>query len=267
MTPEEAHEIVQVGSRIMYNVRGEILDWSLYGMYCLVNKEGAPWPRRVLISFLSVAFIIMTLEISAELMYELVIIKSLSPRNIIAHTQPTTIAWNMIIKWTINLIYLIADTVIVWRAWAICGENRLIKWTLTILMLTVVGVNIADPVVDTRSIVLSENTQSAITLDWVAVVVSLVVNIIATFLIAHRAWTHHKAFRSVSSESEKSSKIQAILLLLVGSGIILGIIQLICIVLQALTVDASQGSATALDKSSFYLYVTAMDPLIIFILV
>ncbi|KAF9058874.1 hypothetical protein BDP27DRAFT_1342567 [Rhodocollybia butyracea] len=254
MTPEEAHEIVQVGSRIMYNVR--VKYWI--GMYCLVfftfihifwNKEGAPWPRRVLISFLSVAFIIMTLEISAELMYELVIIKSLSPRNIIAHTQPTTIAWNMIIKWTINLIYLIADTVIVWRAWAICGENRLIKWTLTILMLTVVGVNIADPVVDTRSIVLSENTQSAITLDWVAVVVSLVVNIIATFLIAHRLGrTHHKAFRS-------SSKIQAILLLLVGSGIILGIIQVfICIVLQALT-------------SSFYLYVTAMDPLIIFILV
>ena len=50
------------------------------------------------------------------------------------------------------------------------------------------GVVIADCVVDTKALIINDNDNFSVTLDWVSIALNLIVNIMATLLIAHRAW-------------------------------------------------------------------------------
>ncbi|KAE9388306.1 hypothetical protein BT96DRAFT_438104 [Gymnopus androsaceus JB14] len=49
-------------------------------------------------------------------------------------------------EYSANFILLITDTAIVWRAWALWAENRLINWTLLIILLADIGISIAHSV-------------------------------------------------------------------------------------------------------------------------
>ncbi|KAE9406944.1 hypothetical protein BT96DRAFT_915093 [Gymnopus androsaceus JB14] len=96
-----------------------------------------------------------------------------------------------------DVMYLIADAVIVWRAWAIWVEKSNIKWSLFILLLLDIGVTIADIITDAEFDT-NPNTRPipTETLDWVGIVLSLTVNIVATLLIAYRAWAHHRSIQT-----------------------------------------------------------------------
>lgn len=97
---------------------------------------------------------------------------------------------------------------IVWRAWAVWAENRLIKWSLLIILLvdisrsqlfwahkyidtkSYVGIGIADSAVDIKAVININNdvNTNTVTLDWISVIFNLIVNVVGTSLIGYKAW-------------------------------------------------------------------------------
>lgn len=51
-----------------------------------------------------------------------------------------------------------------------------------------IGVTIADAVVDTKGLVDAVQAENSVTLDWLSIVTNVAVNVVATLLIAYRAW-------------------------------------------------------------------------------
>ncbi|KAE9388104.1 hypothetical protein BT96DRAFT_981167 [Gymnopus androsaceus JB14] len=156
--------------------------------------------------------------------------------------------------WAGALILLMADMAIIWRARAIWVENRLIKWILLIILLLDIGVNIADTIVDTKLFLnLVVNT---ITLDWLSIVLNLMVNVVATLLIAYRAC--------------KRTQVEAILILFVESGAIFGVIQISNIIIQALDTHTAEFSLIDHVRVIFavlYILSAAINPVALVILV
>jgi len=183
-----------------------------------------------------------------------------------ADSQTLPNVMNEISSWFSTIIILIADGIIVWRACAVWRHSRIVQGVLIFLMSANVGVNIADAAED-QLLTISET--SSITLDWVSVLLSLAVNVVATLLIAYRAWIYHKSVHVALGQSSKSP-VQGIFLLMVESGAILAIIQLLNIIFNKLDVDGLVGSTIdTLSRlaTGLYVYAAAMSPVGIFVLV
>ncbi|KAE9392327.1 hypothetical protein BT96DRAFT_1057605 [Gymnopus androsaceus JB14] len=179
--------------------------------------------------------------------------------------------------WLQNSIFLIADTAIVWRAWALWAENRLINWTLLIMLLADIGglfclidrlgISIADAIVDTESSI-NLNLGNSLPLDWISAALNLTVNIVATLLIAHRTWTHHQSTQAILRN--KKTQVEAILLLMVESGVIFGMVQATAIIFSALDIHAANFAPIAYAKyfiSGLYTYSAALNPVALVILI
>jgi len=165
-----------------------------------------------------------------------------------------------------NLMFVIADVIIVWRAWAVWPESRITKFCLVILVLIDMGINIVDGVLDTK--VMELGGDDNISWDWIYVAVNLAVNTIATLLVAYRAWTHHHSIRAVSCH--RKTQVQAILLLFIESGAFFAVIQVLYIVITALSVNGITNSPVdigTLFLTSLYLFTSAINPVAIVILV
>ncbi|KAF9061297.1 hypothetical protein BDP27DRAFT_1369780 [Rhodocollybia butyracea] len=84
-----------------------------------------------------------------------------------------------------TITVLVGDFVICWRAWVLLLHDKFWRFLLVIIMAGNIGVNIADCVFDTAAVnVLGKFS----TLDSVSIVLSLAVNMVATGLIAWKAW-------------------------------------------------------------------------------
>jgi len=229
-----------------------------------------------LTGFLMVAFVFTMLFISGTILFELVLLKfgliksapdGLAAQQLAASAKPILGIWNAIIVWSVNLSILIADGIIVWRAYALWLNHRIVKWILIVILLADIALTFADTITDTVEETLESN--SILTLDYISVVVSLIVNIVATSLIAYRAWTYYRSTRSISTRN-KRSQVEAILLLCIESGAILGIVQLLTLILQALDIRAVPLSPITYATGLFsilYAYTVVLNPLALVILV
>ncbi|KAF9060149.1 hypothetical protein BDP27DRAFT_1430403 [Rhodocollybia butyracea] len=176
-------------------------------------------------------------------------------------------------NWLQNIIGLIADGVIAWRAWAVWMDNKKVKWTLFVLMFADIaptpGVSLADAVATDIGYDHQDLSQSQI-LDGVTFVLSLSVNMVATCLIAFRAWTHHKSMRSILIR-RKRSKVEEILLLLVESGAIFALLQLLVLILDELETNIGHIDEhllfAAISINQVYAMAAGLNPVAIFILV
>ncbi|KAE9404517.1 hypothetical protein BT96DRAFT_935654 [Gymnopus androsaceus JB14] len=270
MTPDEAQEIADVGQVLFVDFEYLIINCTLYAFFISVyiysqtytpfrRKDTTGWAGQLLIGLLGTAFVIVTLN---TLAYGIIVSLpgGLPAQEDAADSQPLLNVWGVIEIWTGNLIYLMADTIIVWRAWAI-WDNRPVHWLLSILMFANIGVNIADSVADTRAEL--EDLVSGVTLDWVNVALSFAVNVVATSLIAYKAWDHHKAVKGISTRNKKTP-VESILLLLVESGAIFGILQVALDVNQIPESNIGQAEGVI---GNFYNFTAALNPVAIFILV
>ncbi|KAE9402023.1 hypothetical protein BT96DRAFT_918499 [Gymnopus androsaceus JB14] len=168
--------------------------------------------------------------------------------------------------WSANISFLIADIAIVWRAWVLWGENQLMRWMILIMLLLDIGIGIADSVSDTKATINLNN--NAVTLDSLSTALNLTVNIVATLLIAYRAWTHHQSNRAISRN--KKTQVEAILLLMVESGAIFGVVQVTYIISSALDIHAAGLSPINIANSfleALYLYSAALNPVALVILI
>ncbi|KAE9401173.1 hypothetical protein BT96DRAFT_938151 [Gymnopus androsaceus JB14] len=177
MTPEETQEIAFAGAEFLDNISSLIFMCALTGIYILafiisvhilLRRKSNGRARKSFIAFLTAGLGLVILYSSQNITLNLLLV-------------------NFGLMWAGTLLWLMADMAIIWRAWAIRGRNRLVKWALLLILLLDIGVNIADVIVDTR---LSFNPAiTTVTLDWLSILLNLMVNVVATFLIAYRAWS------------------------------------------------------------------------------
>ncbi|KAF9061171.1 hypothetical protein BDP27DRAFT_377037 [Rhodocollybia butyracea] len=221
----------------------------------------------VLMLILFVSFVAVTPEL---VKYGLVVILpgGIMEQIVAANSQSQVTILTNLYSWLSNVIPFIADIVIVWRAWALWTNNTKVKWTLLLLTFADIAVSLADSVVHS-TVFQRRSNESAISLDWVAVILSLSVNLIATCSIAFQAWLHYKSMNSISSR-RRQTRGERILLLLLESGAVYMAVQLLAIITVALSVNASVASTINFVDSlifEFYIFAASLNPVIIFILV
>ncbi|KIK65156.1 hypothetical protein GYMLUDRAFT_39553 [Collybiopsis luxurians FD-317 M1] len=146
---------------------------------------------------------------------------------------------------TINL--LLSDAIVVWRAWVFFQRACFPKFTLAFLTTVNMGINIANCILVNLEVtrVLPPGVK---VMGWLSGLISLIVNIFATGLIAWKAWNHHRIMLEVGFY--KRSRVQNILLLLIESGAIY------CAIQMAYTVTLLINTHTAADSgfsNIFYL--------------
>jgi len=284
---DEGQEIAFVGALIFQNLcemiflcgvnGGYILAFAI-GMRILLQKENYSRARKALIGLLLAGFVFTLLYICEVIIGSLVILKfglvvslpgGLAAQEMAANSQSALMSSLVLQSLCGDVMYLIADAVIVWRAWAIWVEKSNIKCSLFILLLLDIGVTIADIITDAEFDT-NPNTRPipTETLDWVGIVLSLTVNIVATLLIAYRAWAHHRSIQTFAPN--RKTQVEMILFLVVESGAIFGVVQIFSIVFQALDVHATPLSP--IDTAStfvqgLYAYSAAINPVALIILV
>ncbi|KAF9072060.1 hypothetical protein BDP27DRAFT_1401044 [Rhodocollybia butyracea] len=284
MTPEEVMELSHIGVVFFENFVRTIIALLLFGIYFLAfciglyiychKNSTAGGAKKAMICVLLGTFVLMLLllvsgvaPVPGLVKYALVVTLpgGIMEQIVAADAQSHSLVYNTITNWLSNMVILITDTVIVWRAWAMWMDNAKVRWTLLLLMLANIGVSLADSALDSQTVL----NNLAVTLDWVSIVLSFSVNMIATCLISFRAWLHHRSIKSISI-ARKWTKGERILLLLVESGGIYALLQLLSIIASALSVKApplGPISFTSTLTIQFYVAAAALNPVAIFILV
>ncbi|KIK69447.1 hypothetical protein GYMLUDRAFT_35508 [Collybiopsis luxurians FD-317 M1] len=179
-----------------------------------------------------------------------------------------SLALNFMLDWNLTVSSLLSDSIVVWRAWALFQQERPWKIALAILMIINIGINISDCILDVISVGAIVSNSSTI-LDWISLVVSLVVNIFATGLIAWKAWNYHRAMKEASVH--KRTRAQNILLLLIESGAIYCMIQALYFIFILLIVYGPGNNALLLLAeniiSAMFTLASAWYPIAVVILV
>ncbi|KAF9066395.1 hypothetical protein BDP27DRAFT_1019559 [Rhodocollybia butyracea] len=234
MTPEEVSAIKHLGSLVFLNSAVETLNCVLYGIYCLalaiaiyiyyVGNGGIGCAKKkmlclLLVSFIGVSIVLFIPAAEALVQIEDPLIVSIPGGGIvpsaIVNSELLLEVCSQMSDWVSIIILLTANTVIVWRAWSVWTDNKTVQRILLFSMLA----NI-----DSQLSLNIHDTGHALTLDWVAFMMSLSVNIIATSLIAFQAWEHHKSTKYLSM-GKKKTKGEGILLILVESGAVYALFQ------------------------------------------
>ncbi|KAE9404084.1 hypothetical protein BT96DRAFT_935860 [Gymnopus androsaceus JB14] len=145
MTPEESEQIAFVGIALFQDITTLIFINGLFGLVIVVIYTCA-----------NDAFTLFLVK------FGLVVSTSggLIAQEMAANLKATVT--EILEDWSGNFIFLIADTAIVWRAWALWTDFRLVKWTLLIILLLDIGISIADATFDTRNIF----SGNPLDLDW-----------------------------------------------------------------------------------------------------
>ncbi|KAJ3728458.1 hypothetical protein C8R42DRAFT_749220 [Lentinula raphanica] len=276
MTTEEAQQLRQAGASTFSTLMGLYISLFAIGMHVLITKKPQTWANQVLIGLVLTTFITTCLFFISDIIETLVLLKfglivtlpgGIATQENSASLQILYGEWATIESVADNTTYLIGDTIIAWRAWAMWSRNKIVHGILAIIVLGDIelGVNIADSIADSGLLLLSVEDVS---LDWIATLISFAVNLVATSLIAYRAWTYHNS--TAFSTLRKRTQVEAILLLVVESGAIFSVLQLASVIVDALDIHAANDSSlenATLMLTNLYRYTAALNPLALVVLV
>ncbi|KAE9410654.1 hypothetical protein BT96DRAFT_969021 [Gymnopus androsaceus JB14] len=283
MSAQEAQEIAYLGLALFQNFARAILSCTFLGIYCLLfaiglyisfHKRFTGWAKKILLCLLIATFILTVLYVMGNLLVDMLLLQYevILPlpegftAEMTAISQPLLEVGAQISSWASSLIYLIGDLIVIWRAWVVWTHSKIVKLFLAFFVLVVIGINLADASVDNQK-QLTVSGQTVI-LDCVFFALSLSVNVTLTLLIAYRTWMYHRSWDGIVILRGKTF-VGRILLLFVESGAILAIFQVLALTFQELDRSAQNLSPLQFAKlniSEIYVYVAALNPLAIFIL-
>ncbi|GAW02623.1 hypothetical protein LENED_004288 [Lentinula edodes] len=231
MTPDEQEMVFSFAQSTFFNTVNLIVTITGYGAFVLgtiiavVSLRKRTWGRSqtILLVCLLVIFSCFTWDIFysggfniSDIRYTFV---QTLPGGLVAQAEASdrkTLAWQYMPSWAATVNLLLSDCIVVWRAWILFRDGKFWKISLAALMIANIGVNVADCI--WGNIELSVEIASSTTLDWLSSIISLIVNIFATILIAFKAWNYHRFMSAVSIR--KRTRSENILLLLIESGAI-----------------------------------------------
>ncbi|EJD54813.1 hypothetical protein AURDEDRAFT_179871 [Auricularia subglabra TFB-10046 SS5] len=128
--------------------------------------------------------------------------------------------------------YVITDGVVVWRAWVLCRSDNGRLLYLPLLFLCLTSISVAATIVIRIAITViranngygpgPSNLNHAIDITQVAnLTLTLITNIIATTLIANKAWKHRRLVRDHLKDAEnRGHRAESVLALVVESGVL-----------------------------------------------
>ncbi|KAJ3984376.1 hypothetical protein F5890DRAFT_51177 [Lentinula detonsa] len=238
MTPDEQEMLASFAQVAFFNTVNSIVTITGYGAFVLgtsiavLSLRRKSWGRsqtsRGLLVCLLLIFICFTWDVFysggfnlTDIQYTFV--KTL-PEGLVAqaqHSDDKTSTWQYMPSWAATINLLLSDCIVAWRAWILFQHDRLWRCALVVLMVANIGVNIADCI--WGDIELKVEVAGSTTLDWLSSILSLVVNLLATLLIAFKAWKHHRFM--TEALLRRRTRAQSMLLLLVESGAIYCAIQ------------------------------------------
>ncbi|KAJ3763412.1 hypothetical protein EV360DRAFT_66310 [Lentinula raphanica] len=109
-----------------------------------------------------------------------------------------------------SIEYLIGDSVVVWRACALWGYSKKVMLLPTLLLSAAAGLHDWEYILGEPEVCYNSYIGTFF--------LSIAINLLATSLIATKAWMHHRFLRSASVK--KSTRVLKIMILLVESGFI-----------------------------------------------
>jgi hypothetical protein len=255
MTPEEVGALSQLGESIYQNLVNVICTCVMYGLYILAFSTAMylfqSKPIKRLMRGFRLLLIVVLLSVSYEFgtrtgpglaIVFLALVHPSNPTDLsdsIVKANDSPKFWESYAYWGPTFNLLISDGLVLWRAWVILDvrqkrRRRLLGYTIVLLMLGNIGVNIATAIIDntTHSVHIS---AGAVPLDWISLVVSLLINAFATFLIGLKTWQIYQEDLHHNSEFFQAKKI---LLTLVESGLVFCIVQILYAISNALEINS-----------------------------
>ncbi|KAF9075287.1 hypothetical protein BDP27DRAFT_1315830 [Rhodocollybia butyracea] len=125
--------------------------------------------------------------------------------------------------WPATMNLLLSDAIVVWRAWILFQRAWFPKFGLALLTIVNIGINISNCILVNLEVTKTLGPGSKV-MGWLSGLISLIVNMFATGLIALKARNHHRLMTQIGIY--KRSRVQNTLLLLIESGAIYCAIQL-----------------------------------------
>ncbi|KAE9402045.1 hypothetical protein BT96DRAFT_570286 [Gymnopus androsaceus JB14] len=239
MTPEESAELIMFAEHVYQNLVNVICVCVMYGLYMLsfltalyIFRSPIKAQTKALLILLGLAFLSITLDWigradSPLLIIHLAFIHPNNATNLSANlgnaqNSLLTLTFEAFGFWGPAITLLIGDGLVLWRAWAIWDvQNRrkrsLLRFVSIFLMVGNAAVLIAAASFNSNiGPFLSSEVDS---LDWIPLVVSLIVNMFATFLVGLKAWNFYQLMHLHHHNNPQYFQINKLLLILVESGL------------------------------------------------
>ncbi|KAF9066220.1 hypothetical protein BDP27DRAFT_1424108 [Rhodocollybia butyracea] len=187
MTPAEQGQIFDFGAvcysdAISLIINAIALGPAIVGLTIVIQLlQIKTWREPKAIQLLCCMIIVLAVAVSIIMQGIIVFTQiKLSIQKEITNPPSSLIISGDIEEFLDKIITLVSDFVICWRAWVLLPQDKLLRFALAIIMMCNIGVTIADFSVDVDS-------GSSAVLDWLAITLSLLVNMTATVWKARRA--------------------------------------------------------------------------------
>ncbi|TFK96040.1 hypothetical protein BDV98DRAFT_576845, partial [Pterulicium gracile] len=296
-SPTQITQFAQLGSRIYYNATYILATWSVYGMYfmlatvalyTLMKRPDKSRRTMFLLSALVLTFCIATILTGIQtatffVRLRVVFIQTVELPAPARWTEFSVISWVRPAITTVDaiggggatgFIFVINDILAAWRALAVwrLRHRRVLAGVLLFLILAtfVFWLYLAVAVVQMSrgaSIPALSNTNTLAIASITSSCVSIVVNLLATFMLGYSAYTH----RRIEQKLKTNLHGARILLLLAESGLLFAIFQIVSLALSSAVVPStpqygSLDTATVVFSHITVILVSMYTPALIIIL-
>ncbi|KAJ4482911.1 hypothetical protein C8J55DRAFT_510965 [Lentinula edodes] len=219
------HVIAVIPQTLVYGIYAVLVPVSSYVM---LRRGLATRARKILFGISIFMFLLSTVYwiASVSTLIQLIQVWFLDS-NPDAHSAPNYLP---ILNALALVNYIMTDGVVVWRAWVLCSGDGTKALTMCLFMLglatvsvtATIVIRIALMVIDTQVGELSNQLNHGINVTQVAtLVLSLLTNSLATFLISLKAWRSRTEIRNnLDSAVDRHSRAGKIFALLVETGVI-----------------------------------------------
>ncbi|KAE9404091.1 hypothetical protein BT96DRAFT_917066 [Gymnopus androsaceus JB14] len=269
MTPAEVQFLAQLGTYTYYDICQYITMWVLYGVFIipaimaiylfLING----YSRKVLLACMIMVILMNTWNYIVNTA-GVTIARGLEGGFIAANVASEP--WGAQDSWPGTITLLISDAIVTWRACVVWPTTRLVWYMLIAIMIGNIAINIAGCIVQDTVL----DFLGPISLDLACLFISFGVNLIATLAIGLKVWYHHHATQALySNRKQKFSPTSRILLLLVESGALFCILQLLIAILTVLGANApllSPLESAFRIITEFFTGITSIYPMAIIIM-
>ncbi|KAJ7651427.1 hypothetical protein FB45DRAFT_1051152 [Roridomyces roridus] len=244
--------------------------WLFYGIYLPIFFSYLSPPRhsrsftlnRILQTAMILLFLSSTLQFITDFIFSIAQIQGymMSTRFPLADRKDdwenTHLPFYVIQRWPPAINFIVSDLIVLWRAASLRQSHRWLKVAMgTLGVADVVVWCVAAAFTSRDAAQRSSNRATDQVVNTVSIITSLAINVIGTIAIAVVAWKHHRTMNQAAITRWRGD-VPRILLVLVESGVVWALIQILYVVLE--DVDLVPGSPLdmgtgALLKMAVYL--------------
>jgi len=279
MTPDERTLLQSLGTLLLVDMAIHIALSFFYGFFTfliaiLISRRLTFRPTPALLSLSILSFTLLTLDWAASWVDLWILIRSVLVDDIglpldekLASTNFKVYKAGIIATWAQAFLPVVDDMIIIRRGWALFPGQRRALLVMFLLWLATVATTFAQLSFITSfnevQALASGGNKVAFNLNAASFSLSLATNIVATGCIAYGLWRHR---RLVVSHLGQGTRVQKVLSLLVDTGVIYCVLQLITIILGLFASTPTSPFALVIAFSAFsasYAGFSAMYPLLV----